>query len=587
MSYSIAHVERKFAELYESERKKGWSRLFPYYDSIRKHNGSIVLNNPNINKILEYCCYSHDLDQIPIDLQPLRNEVKNFFQSLYGNITSITDKKNLFVHIIMRECNKKEMPISQTAIKNVYALTFNETLDNKTLRWVSNYCGLYYTERSPYDYLIDTDRFDSIFQNENENENDESSVTDDETESESVVDFYTFLNPKGMENKLTPSALKSVVLCCISKHFNKEPFTADQLIKSLCSDYGIEENIWGMYLNYNKTTLRDKVLQATYALRKAKLLKKGSNKTNSLTSKGLTEYNKILKKYKETQNVIVAEGVLKFNSGYLQSDEEGIHFVWKYAKSLQIKDAYDGDDNDVSNIVLVSHYLINYEASKESPVQVSFPKLIDYICDFWGVDVLCWGMYRNTNRPSLKKQCSQHKSRLFEKGFLLKGKNGAGILSQKGIEFIETQVFGYSNTSDNTNSPTESESPNNSPEFENLLENLGFSTPNNKEEDMNKDPELIEDDFNPIHFTAETNLEIVETETSNIISLETAEVEEPKEEIDYDQYLKNTLKENDVLQEKSDDLKATVNNLIDFLKQRDLLAEYIIYVSKKNTEIPF
>lgn len=577
MSYRILGDDRDFCPLSEKDRNAGYARLFPYYDKVRKHNGSIYIDTPNLNKILEYCCYMHDYETIPKDLLPLKSAVHTFFTALYGKIEDSEFKKNLFAHFIVRECNKKELPISQQALKHLYYKIFQERMDTKTLTWVSNYCGLYYTKRTPYDYLVDKDQFDTIFSLE---ELEGAVVQDSPTP---IVNFYNFLNPKGVESRRTPSEIEDTVLACAFHHFQRNPFTTDQLISKFCSDYGVEESVWGWNKKYNKAILRDKVNLAMHNLRKNKMVKKAPPKTNLVTTKGEKFYKKqfeLCRKESEIEDfkyTVLTKDTLCFNSALID-DVMNMSFA--------MEDTYSTADNNVSDIVLQSHYEINHQVCVDHPVEVPFQKLIDHICDVYDTNVLCWGLYRNTNRPTLKKVASQYKSKLTNNGYLRKGSNGTGIITQKGIDLVESwlsetsteevveqnNVIEISNFNSNLDCDGyEEETP--------VVQTVSVSDLIKENIFLQTNPTPIEEDFNSEVFSAEEGGVVEEIVTKS------EEVE--TENTDYDEYLKKVLSENDFLTKKIVDMKSTVDKLISFIKEKELLSEYIISISKKDTQIPF
>lgn len=581
MSYTIPDLERQFAQLSDADRNKGFARLFPYYDNVRKFNGSSqvsqFLSDPNLNKILEYCSYNHDQSNIPNNLQNLKDDVTSFFGSLFSSVEDEKMRKNLFTHFLMRECNKKTIPISDTAIANIYLAVFGEEIKPKIITMVSNYCGLYYTLKSPYEYLVDTDNFDAIFGEEDSGETeDEVELEDDETDTmeETVYEhpFYTFLNPDGMEKAIPATKLKKIILFIAHKSFRQKPFSTTDIVTALCEDYEIDENIWGQYLNYNKSTLREKISSAMYQLRTDKFLKKSANRTNTVTPKGSRKVKEYIKKYGETQMRVFLGKPLTF-------DEDKVEEVKSIAYSIE--NTWDKSNNYLSQIVLQSHYEINAERSQKWALEIPFGLLSDYICQQYGIDENIWGQYLNQKRTMFKKQVSSFKGRLTKKGFLEKTDTSASIITQAGIDLVES----WCSTCVDVGGILDPLSTSYDPEIADLV---GNSNPN--ETDLLGDIEttpmvedkVVEEDFSDEKtFTVEQE-EIVETTTLSVV---TDTLEEDMDD-NYDDYLRQVLSDNDTLSEQVKDLKSTVDTFVSFLKEKDLLSEYIVSISKSTT-IPF
>lgn len=570
MSYNIPSLERQFPRLPDDVVKKGYVRLFPYYNNVKKHNSvqvSQFLRDPNLNKFLEYCSYQHDQSNIPNNLQSLKDDVTEFFGKMLGSIQDDKLRKNLFTHFLMRECNKKTIPISNQAIANTYETVFGDRIPSKIIVMVSNYCGLYYTLKSPYDYLVDTDNFDDLF--------DEDSIEEDSEETDTMDEstpIHDYLNPKGMKTVVGAPQLQKVLLYVAHTHFGKKPFTTEEIVTAICEDYGIDKNIWGQYLNYNKPTLVQKISSSMYQLRVEKVLEKSPKKKNKVTTKGARRVKGYLKEYEDSQFRIFKNKPLCF--------EESIEEIKAF--DFSIADTWDKHNNDISDIVLHTHYEMNYDNSTEYAVELFFNDLCEFICQKYQIDEHIWGQYLKQNRTMFKKQVSSFKGRLIAKGFLEKIGSTSSVITQAGVDKVESWVSKsftmaelqttldfvtvLSEEEKNTNSLTEEETTT-------LLS-------------LSEDTQLEEDFSDTKTFT----VELIDDNDTDLIESEQFQNSENNtvlgEEDNYDDYLRQVLSENDTLTEQVNDLKTSVDTFVSFLKEKDLLNEYIVSISK-GTAIPF
>lgn len=573
MSYTIPDLERQFAQLPDTERNKGFARLFPYYDNVRRFNGSPTisqfLNNPNLNKILEYCSYNHDVADIPSNLECLKDDVTEFFGKMYATVDNEKLRKNLFTHFLMRECNKKTIPISDTAIANIYSSVFGEKMPQKIITMVSNYCGLYYTLKSPYEYLVDTDNFDDLFGEEDSGDVEDSEDTD--TMEEDTI--FGFLNPEGMEKVISATNLKKVLLYIAHKNFKQKPFSTKDILTAVCNEYGIEENVWGDYLNYKKSALRERISSSMYKLRLDKLVKKSANRTNTVTPKG----SRKVKQYKlDFEN----SKLLVFKDKSLVFDDKKKDQVKQIAFSIE--KTWDKNNNHLADIILQSHYELNVDTSTENAVEINFGVLCNYICQQYCVDENIWGQYLNHNRTVFRKQVSNFKGKLIKKGFLEKTGTTKSIITQAGVEFVESWWGVEEFEIDPDKKIVVTEDP------------VTKGYVQNKDGTQTTEETVVEEDFSD---SKTFSVDVEQTEDMSILQIVSndsnlenevvgEENEVVKEDDNYDEYLRKVLSENDTLTEKVKDLKATVDTFVGFLKEKDLLSEYIVSISR-GTNIPF
>ena len=561
MSYNIPKGYRVFANLRKEDHNKGFARHFSFYDEIRKHNGSLSISNPNLNKILEYCAYSHDPKQMPKDLKGLKDSVVDFFSTLYGATADEHKKQNLFAHFLMRECNTKTIPISDTAIRNSYGMIFGGDVEENTILRVSNLNRLYYVKSSPYEFLIDKDQFSDLFE--------EESVSEDESASEEdgypAINLYNFLHSDGLETVVTATALKPVILSVANIHFEQKPFTADELISAITADYGITEDVWGNYVtatrDYGKTLFRDKVTSSVHKLRQDGFIKKSANRTNKVTKKGVREYESYLADYDKSLYTIL-NGISVSFDDTLKGLAHDLCFV--------IEPDWDANNNNLTQIILCSHYEINIEHSTDNPVELTYSQLVDHICDQYGISEKVWGMYHK-NRTVFRKKVSAYKSRLKNNGYLAtSGESLNTYLTQKGIELVEQWI----KDSQGIVSQIEEDDTTTTETVEETVE-----------DNLVVIPQItVDDPVSIIEMLSEDEISVEET-NNGITVLSVSDLEEDND-TDYDQYLRDTLAENDRLSEKLVGMKATVDNLVAFLKEKDLLSEYIVSLNS-NTEIPF
>ena len=580
MSYTIPDLDRQFAQLPDTERNKGFARLFPYYDNVRRFNGSPTisqfLNNPNLNKILEYCSYNHDVSNIPNNLECLKDDVTNFFGNMYATVDNEKLRKNLFTHFLMRECNKKTIPISDTAIANIYSSIFGEKMSQKIITMVSNYCGLYYTLKSPYEYLVDTDNFDDLFGEEDSGDVEDSEDTD--TMEEDTI--YEFLNPKGMEKVISATNLKKVLLYIAHKNFKQKPFSTKDITTAVCDEYGIEENVWGDYLNYKKSALRERISSSMYKLRLDKLVKKSANRTNTVTPKGARKVKQYKLDFEDSKLLVLKDKSLVFDD----KKKDQIKQI-----AFSIEKTWDKNNNHLADIILQSHYELNVDTSTEFSVEINFGVLCNYICQAYCVDENIWGQYLNHNRTMFRKQVSNFKGKLIKKGFLEKTGTTKSTITQAGVVFVESWL-----DTEEFEIDTDKKIVATVPPTEEYMQMI-IERENSLDEDETQTTEetVVEEDFSDNKtFTADveqTTVDVEQTEDMLIlrmVSNETAIENEVVEDENYDEYLRKVLSENDTLTEKVKDLKATVDTFVGFLKEKDLLSEYIVSISK-GTNIPF
>lgn len=579
MSYSIPDTYRVWANLRSEDRNKGFARLFPFYDNIRKHNQSLLVSNPNLNKHLEYCSYQHDEDQTPSDLQNLKSDVVDFFTQLYNEIKDEETKQNLFSHFVMRECNRKTIPISKTAIINSYREIFGGEIDDNTLTRVSNYCGLYYVEHSPTKFLIDTDDFSSIFVGDNSDYSDVEEESTDNSDTE-LLSFYNFLSANNFEEYLATKELYPILLSCAYTHFGKKAFTTDDLVSVLCADFGVEEDCWGMYQpngnDYKKTVLRKQIGATLHDLRKNDYLKKCKPKSNKVTAKGVRLFKEYQSQYKRYPKLISAINI--------QINEDLCDNVFNLEQVIE--EEYQSYGNQMFEIILCAHYELTIAQSKEHPVDIKFSYLCDYLCDQFGITDDIWGIYCNTKQgKTFRYKISDYKRRLVVGGHLAQTGNGYNtMITQKGIDLVENWIEkSEDKTADtidfvdlmNAVGEIEDTESDETPTVDFTIHNL-VSTTDDQEEDN-----FVVENINMEEETGDviTTLSVVE-DTDDCGDTDESD------DTDYDQYLRVTLAHNDELSEKVAEMKVTIDNLVSFLKDKDLLTEYIVSVTT-NTEIPF
>ena len=560
MSYTIPDLERQFAQLSEADRNRGFARLFPYYDNVRRLNGSSsiskFLNNPNLNKILEYCSYNHNVKNIPNNLKSLRDDVFEFFEKMYETVDNEKLRKNLFTHFLMRECNKKTIPISDTAIANMYSYLFGKELPQKVITNVSNYCGLYYTLKSPYEYLVDTDNFDDLF-----GEDDSDGVEDsEETDTMEDPTIYGFLNPEGMEEVVSATNLKKVLLYIAHTNFKQKPFTTNDIVSAVCETYGIQEDVWGDYLSYKKSALRERISSSMHKLRVDKLVKKSANRTNTITPKGSRRVKQYKSDFEDRKLRVFTDKSLIFDD----KKKDQVKQI-----SFSIEKTWDKRNNHLADIILQSHYELNVDTSTEYAVEISFEILCNYICQQYCVDENIWGQYLNHNRTMFRKQVSNFKGKLIKKGFLEKTDTAKSTITQTGIEFVES----WWDTEDFEIDPDKK-----------IVER---DTGLDEDETQTTEETVVEEDFSD---SKTFSVDVEQTEDMSILQIvsndSNLENEVGGEDENYDEYLRKVLSENDTLTEKVKDLQSTVDTFVGFLKEKDLLNEYIVFVSK-GTNIPF
>lgn len=287
--YTIPKYERKFMNLTEVDRKQGIMKMRESYRSCRDKNGKMLIVEPELNKYLEFISHLHKGVTMPQDLTPLQSKVKEFFSRIYENVDG-KERKNLFTHLVMRECNKKDIPISSNAICKAYKVIFQEDLGFEYPRRVSNFCGLYLTSKPPSVFLADKDTFDEIFipkQN--------TPPTD--------MEICHYLIPKELvrhNNPMSGRKLKQVILVLLEMNPKAEKVsTVQHLVDNFCRVYSVEEDLWGKVNNTNRTYLRKQFSEALKNLRKDKLMKKASHTVALVTAKGRQSVNRIIARYEK------------------------------------------------------------------------------------------------------------------------------------------------------------------------------------------------------------------------------------------------------------------------------------------------
>ena len=285
--YTIPKYERKYMNLTDADRRQGIMKMREAYKSCRDVNGKMLIVDQDLNKYLEYIAHLHKGVSMPTDLTDLQSKVTDFFVKIYENVEG-KDRKNLFTHLVMRECNKKDIPISSNAICRAYRAIFQENLGYEYPRRVSNFCGLYLTNKPPTVFLADKDTFEEIFV---------------PTEVTTDVDVCHYLLPPElvrMNNPITGKDLKQVTLVLLDYNKRAEKIsTVQHLVDNFCRVYSVKENIWGMVTNTNRTYLRKQFSEALKGLRKDKYMKKLTHTVAILTSKGRQSAKRLTSRYEK------------------------------------------------------------------------------------------------------------------------------------------------------------------------------------------------------------------------------------------------------------------------------------------------
>lgn len=295
--YTIPQFEKKFMNLTDVDRRQGIMKMRETYKNCRDINGKMLIVEPELNKYLEYISHLHKGVEMREDLTELKVKVGEFFTKIYENVSG-KDRKNLFTHLIMRECNKKDIPISSNAICKAYRSIFQEDLGFEYPRRVSNFCGLYLTSKPPNTFLADKDSFEEIFVSPKRKPSD--------------VEICDYLIPQALIRENTPMTgrqLKQVALVLVSA--NKRPdkiSTVQHLVENFCRVYSVKEDLWGMVTNTNRTYLRKQFSEALKGLRKDKLMKKVTHTVAQPTAKGRQSVERIIARF-EKLNTNIEEPV--------------------------------------------------------------------------------------------------------------------------------------------------------------------------------------------------------------------------------------------------------------------------------------
>lgn len=604
MSYSIPKGLRYRPSLTKTDRNEKVVALQEYYGVIRKVNNTREVNEPKLAKYLEYVAYS--ASSLPKHLKKLKSEVHTFFKKIVLGANP-KDRKSLFTHFIMRNCNAKEIPISIKALCNGYREIFEENLETYNPRRVSDICGLYLIkEDDPRVYLTDTDTIDDLFGGISVTkppkkkakvkvkvDNEETVLVNDIVNNNSlfknddnVRSFYDSINPQGFGTPLKASEIKELLVHTAYLFFDTNLFSLDDMVERLCTVYKCETLVWGLYSHRENRPLLKKIISDAYATLRGKgMLKIGKGRTNYLTSKGKKFSEKGLKTYKQNITPTTPTNPLNFNSN-LDIDY----------KLFSIDEEYNVDTNQLYEIILLSHYDLNRGGNNF----IDFRTLVEKICSEYSVDIDVWGSYRTYNNTMLEKKVTQFKRKGVDHKMLTSYK-GSTALTQLGVDTVESW---FTISDERIRELLGARSEENAEDIIDLISEEEHESVN--DEDISITPT---DNVVPLKQASDTTVSeelfskdededvgeyigsatILAEDLQSLINIAEADTTEERNEddsTDYDQLLKDTLAENDELTAKNETLNLTVSNLISFLKDKDLLTEYIISLNK-DAIIPF
>jgi len=253
--FHIPKKERKYLNLTEADRKLGIVKLKNLYNDIKYSNGKILIDDVNFNRYLLYISQRHEsknTDTVKPEQLELKIQVRKFFSTMFKNIKP--NKLSIhFTHLIMRECNRKEIPISEDALSNSFKDIFSllESYDRAIPRRVSNFCGLYLTNKEPSLYLSDKDVFEDLFE-------EKIPLQDFLVNKTNAKKFYKYLCPElSKKQPATGASMKLLSLALIFKTEQQHDYTTkDEIVKELNRTFKITEESWGWLVVGNKNTKR-------------------------------------------------------------------------------------------------------------------------------------------------------------------------------------------------------------------------------------------------------------------------------------------------------------------------------------------
>lgn len=599
MSYSIPRSLRYRPSLTKTDRNEKVVALQAYYDVIRKVNNTREVNEPKLAKYLEYVAYSAT-KFMPKHLKVLKTEVHTFFKKIVLGANP-KDRKSLFTHFIMRNCNAKEIPISINALCNGYKEIFEEKLEVYNPRRVSDICGLYLIkEDDPRLFLTDTDNIDDIFvgnptitvSSPKKKVNvEETSIVKDLANKHSVFNddgalrlFYKSANPKGFKSALKASEIKELVLHTAYLFFDTNLFSLDDMVEKLCTIYKCDRLVWGLYSHKENRPLLKKVISDAYATLRGKgLLKTGKGRTNSLTSKGKRFSEKYLNKYTSTTSTTPTVNIRH------TSFDKSVY------NRFSIDTQYDVNTTQLYEIILLCHY----DLQKEGVDFVDFRTLVNKICSEYSVDVNVWGSYRTYSNTMLEKKITQFKRKGIDHKMLTSNDIGT-TLTQLGADTVDDWLINDMLAPQSSESElsiidlVSEEEQSEDTMVEQIELNLEPANQNNvvrltQASDTTVSEELFskdEDEDLGEYIGSATILAEDLKSLIDIVETDTTEERNEDDSTDYDQLLKDTLSENDTLHKEKDTLNHTVESLVSFIREKGLLSEYIISLNK-DTIIPF